>query len=227
MKNFLKIAAFASLFAVVSCAKDANTTDDVAGEAAAFNQSTDFQLGSNELLAASNSLEADNTLATTIFANERRGGGGRGFGGFGRGNRGNHPNGSRADSVGYNDLPAAVQAYLQANVRVDSIRRIVKITLRDSSVIYGIRLPNRVHVFLKADGTVVTMPTRNIQFAATTFDSLPAAAQTYLTNRGVTATTAVSVLKLTLNNGAIQYAVRVSNGDHYLFNAAGGIIRRR
>ena len=142
---------------------------------------------------------------------------------MGRGRHGNHPNGGRGDSIGFGDLPATAQAYLQANADVTKITRIERITLRDGTVRYGVRLSDRTHYHFDATGAVIVDEPRGIQFVEITLAELPAAIQTYLTTNGHT-TDISHVVKATKPNGTIIYGVRLTNNTIITFDSTGAVI---
>jgi hypothetical protein len=142
---------------------------------------------------------------------------------LGRGGHGRHPNGGRGDSIGYAQLPAAAQAYLTANADITKITRIVKITLPDGTVRYGVRFSDRTHLHFDATGAVVVDEPRGNAFVEITVAQLPASIQTYLTTNGHT-TDISHVVKVTKKDGTVIYGVRLSNNTIITFDAAGTVI---
>ena len=141
----------------------------------------------------------------------------------GRGRHGNHPNGGVADSIGFGDLPATAQAYLNANVDITKITRIKKITLSDGTVRYGVRLSDRTHYHFDATGTLIVDEPRGNQFVEITLAELPASIQAYLTANGHT-TDIDHVIKVTKSDGTVIYGVRLTNNTMITFDATGAVI---
>ncbi len=141
----------------------------------------------------------------------------------GRGRHGLHPNGGRGDSIGFGDLPAQTQAYLTANVDITKIKRIEKITLRDGTVRYGVRLSDRTHYHFDAAGAVIVDEPRGNQFVEITLAELPAVIQTYLTTNGHT-TDIDHIVKVTKPDGTVIYGIRLTNNTMITFDANGAVI---
>ncbi len=142
---------------------------------------------------------------------------------LGRGRHGRHPNGGRGDSIGFGDLPATAQAYLNANVNVTLIKRIEKITLPDGTVRYGVRLTDRTHYHFDATGALIVDEPRGNQFVEITLAELPAVIQTYLTTNGHT-TDIGHIVKVTRTDGTIIYGVRLTNNTMITFDSTGAVI---
>ena len=140
-----------------------------------------------------------------------------------RGHHGRHPNGGRGDSIGFGDLPATAQAYLNANVDVTLIKRIVKITLADGTVRYGVRLTDRTHYHFDATGTLIVDEPRGNRFVEITLAELPQVIQDYLTTNGHTANID-HIVKVTKKDGTIIYGVRLANNTMITFDATGAVI---
>jgi hypothetical protein len=214
MKNFLKVSVFLSLMLAFACTKTNDGTPDVPTTDVAADQVT---LAVDEIVAMGAGGGGD-----TIPDRGRHGFGHRG------GGRHEHPGGCKGDSITVNQLPAAVKTYLTTNNLLDSVKRIFKITLKDSAntVRYVVHLKNHKHLFFDANGALVAQPTRNHAFVTVAFTDLPAAAKTYLTtNADVTKIT--HIIKITKPDGTVQYGVRLSDNKHFHFDAAGALIKKR
>ena len=142
---------------------------------------------------------------------------------MGRGRHGNHPNGGRGDSIGFGDLPATAQAYLNANVDITLIKRIEKITLADGTVRYGVRLTDRTHYHFDATGTLIVDEPRGNKFVEITLAELPQVIQDYLTTNGHIANID-HIIKVTKKDGTIIYGVRLTNNTMITFDATGAVI---
>jgi hypothetical protein len=213
MKNLLKVSVFLSLMLAFACTR----TNDVTP--------TD----STDVAADQITLAADEIVA------QGAGGGGdsipnRGkhnFGPRGGGKHG-HPHGHSGDSITVNQLPTAAKDYLTTNKLLDSVKRVFKVTLNDSAktVRYIVHLKNHKHLFFDASGNLVTQTTHSHAFVSVAFTDLPAAAKTYLAaNTDVTKIT--HIIKITKKDGTVQYGVRTSENKHFLFDAAGALIKKR
>ncbi len=142
---------------------------------------------------------------------------------LGRGRHGRHPNGGRGDSIGFGDLPATAQAYLNANVNVTLIKRIEKITLPDGTVRYGVRLTDRTHYHFDATGALIVDEPRGNKFVEITLAELPAVIQNYLTANGHT-TDIDHIIKVTKPDGTIIFGVRLTNNTMITFDSTGAVI---
>ena len=208
MKNFLKVSVFLSLVLAIACTK----TDDTNPTTTA---TTDTQLAVDELVSQGSGAGGPDSIPN---------GGRHGFGPRGRGHH-EHP-GAKGDSITFAQLPAAAQAYLTTNNLKDSVKSVFKITLKDSTVRYVVRLTSRKHLHFDASGNLVNEPTRNFTFTAIALTDLPAAAQTYLAaNTDVTKIT--HIMKITKSDGTIQYGVRTSDDKHFLFDSAGVLLKKK
>jgi hypothetical protein len=203
MKHLLKSIILLSFISMVACQKDDSFDDiDISDEA----------LVSNELVLIS---APPDTVRNDTFRHK----------GHGRGKSHGHPHGSKGDSIGFNDLPAAAQTYLKANVNVDSIKRIVKITLKDGSVRYGVRLPNRKHLLFDKDGNVIVKELKDHQFTEIPVSELPAKAQTHLTTNNLTSKVEL-VMKITKPDGKIYYGVRLTDNKPLMFDSEGNLLAK-
>jgi hypothetical protein len=150
-------------------------------------------------------------------------------GGHGRGQGGHHTghaSGAQADSITFAQLPQAAQTYITTNAGTLTIGKIVKITLADGTIRYAVRFTNGTHYHFDANGVLIV---NTHGFATVAFDSLPAAARTYLLANTDTALIN-HIIKITTKNGAILYGVRLNNNTHYFFDSNGAIVpepRRR
>ena len=142
---------------------------------------------------------------------------------LGRGPHGRHPDGARGDSIGFGDLPATAQAYLRANSDITKITRIEKITLRDGTVRYGVRLSDHTHYHFDATGALIVDEPRGNRFVEITFAQLPATIQSYLTTNGHT-TDIAHIIKVTKTDGTVIYGVRLNNNTMITFDATGAVI---
>ena len=207
MKNLLKVSVFLSLILAVACTK----TDTVTPTTTDL---TDTTIAVDELVAQGAGGGGDSIPN----------GGRHGFGPRGRGHH-EHPSGVKGDSITIAQLPAAAQAYLTTNNLKDSVKSVFKVTLSNTSVRYVVRLTNRKHLHFDANGALVNESTRGYAFISIALTNLPAAAQTYLAaNTDVTKIT--HVIKITKADGTIQYGVRTSDNKHFLFNAAGVLLKK-
>ena len=213
MKNFLGTMAFLSMLLVFACTK----------QTAQYVPVEDTEMAANELLAMGSAAGSPGQDST-------RGPGGRGGerGGFGEKGHGHfdHPGNSKGDSIGIAQLPTAAQTYLTTNKLKDSVARVIKLTMPDGSVRFGVSLKNHKHLFFDAAGALLPTPNRDKAFVDATYDALPAAAKTYLAaNTDITKIT--NIVKITLANGSLQYGVRTSTNTHFLFDADGKLIAKR
>jgi hypothetical protein len=101
--------------------------------------------------------------------------------------------------------------------------RIIKITLPDGTIQYGVRLNDHTHLHFDAAGAVITTTTDRHQFVIITFNDLPAAAKTYL-NANTTVANIVGIIKITKPDGTFAYGVRLADNTRYTFDAAGAVI---
>jgi Putative beta-lactamase-inhibitor-like, PepSY-like len=211
MKNLLKVSVFLGLMLAFACTKTDSVTPNSDLTAVAADQ---LVLAADELVAQGAGGGGD-----TLPNRDRHGFGPRG------GGKHEHPCGSKGDSISINQLPAAAKAYLTTNKLTDSVRRVFKITLKDSanSVRYVVDLKNHKHLFFDAAGNLVAQPTRDHAFVSIAYNDLPAAAKTYLAaNTDIAKIT--HIVKVTLPNGTIAYGVRLGDNKHLLFDAAGKLI---
>jgi hypothetical protein len=209
MKALMQTAFLAVILFVVACTKTA--TDDLLNEPVDATQTV-----VNELLVGTTD---DAPIGDGL---EIRGGKRHGFGNLG-GGRHNHPNGGRGDSIGFAQLPAAAQTYINTNSGgADSVKRMFRVTLPDSTVMYAVRLNNGTHLHFDANGNLVNSPVRGHRFKSLPFDSLPAAAKTHLlTNSDTSKIT--HIVRVKLQDGSIVYGVRLSDRTHFWFDALGAI----
>ena len=208
MKNLLNVSVFLSLILAVACTK----TDSV----------TPTTTDATELVTAADEIVAQGAGGGgDTLPNHGR----HGFGSKGRGHH-THPAGAQGDSITIADLPAAAQTYLTTNSLTDSVKGVYKITLTDGTVRYIVRLTSRKHIHFDASGAVVNQTTRNHVFVAIALTDLPAAAQTYLA-ANTDVTTITHIVKITKADGTIHYGVRTSTNQHFHFDAAGTLIKKR
>jgi hypothetical protein len=205
MKNLVKVFAFMSLLLAFSCIKDdsVSTEDDTTTTAI------------NELVALT-ANGTDSILGMKGCGNRD------GFGNMGRGHH-KHPDGFKGDSIGFSDLPTAAQTTLTASGDATKILRIVKITLSDGTVRFVVRLTDRKHIHFDAAGAVIEVPSKKHNFTAITIDELPAAAKTHLL-ANVDTTKITHLVKVTKEDGTIEFSVRTSDKKHFHYDAAGAVI---
>jgi hypothetical protein len=196
MKLLLNFALLMGLLFYVGCNKD--TIEDLLTD--------DTTLAVEELLTGTASL--------------RDGGDSTGTSGHGHCH---HPGKIKGDSIGFADLPQVIQDCLIANADTSAIKRIIRITLPDGSIRYGIRFNDNTHLHFDADGNVIPGHTPKGQFTAITFDELPAGAQDYLNTNNLTASIAL-VIKLTKPDGTVVYIVRLTDNKKYAFDADGNLV---
>jgi ribosomal protein L14 len=211
MKNLFGAIAFMCLMLVVACQK----TDDLPF-------ADDTETAVEELLTVS-----IGTLTTRGDSTMHGGGGSHDHhGGFGNrgGGRHTHPAGMRGDSIGFVALPQAAQTYINTNKGgTTNVKMIVKVTLPDGTVRYGVRFNDKTHLHFDANGAVVATENRDSAFTEITFADLPAAAKTFLTaNADVTKIS--HVIKVTKKDGSVFFGVRLSDGKHFHFDANGTVV---
>lgn len=134
-----------------------------------------------------------------------------------------HPGKIKGDSIGFADLPQVIQDYLTANADTASIIRIIRVTLPDGSIRYGVRFNDNTHLHFDADGNVLPGHTPKGQFKEITFNDLPAAAQDYLNTNNLTSSIAL-VIELTKRDGALLYIVRLTDNKKYAFDSEGNLV---
>ena len=134
-----------------------------------------------------------------------------------------HPNGGRGEVITFGDLPANAQTYLNANTDVTLITRIVKITLKDGTVRYGVRLSDRTHYHFDATGALIVDEPRGNKFVEITLAELPQVIRDYLTANGHT-TDIDHIVKVTKADGTVIYGVRLTTNTMITFDATGAVI---
>jgi hypothetical protein len=204
MKQLFQSLILMALVAVVACQKE--NTDDLTSTV------TDSALAATELVLISAPPDTSGTDTVRHAGKHRRGG-----------RHQDHANGMKGDSIGFADLPAAAQEYIKANANVDSIKRIVKITLADGSVQYGVRFTNRKHLHFDANGAVIVKELKDHTFTEVAITDLPAAAQKYLTDNSLTSKVEIA-MKITKPNGTVFYGVRLTDSKPLMFDAAGALL---
>ena len=206
LKNFARLATFVAFLFAVSCTKEDITADLFGDENAT---------AVNELVATgSGGPGGDSTHTHTGTRTHRWKGGHR-----------SHPGHSRGDSIAFAGLPEAAKTYLTGNLDTSKITRIAKVTLRDSSVRYGVRLSDGTHVHFDANGAVVATPTDRHVFTEITFAELPATAQTYVLSK-TTADKIAIVTKVTKPDGTVFYGVRLTDNTHFAFDSTGAVVTK-
>ena len=166
-KNFLRLATFVTLIFTVACTKEDVSTDLF---------SDDTTVAINELVASGTGSGGPGTDSTHIN------GGGHGDRHW-KGGHGDHPGHAKGDSIAFKSLPLAAQTYLLANTDTSKLVRIAKITLKDSTVRYAVRLNDGKHYHFDANGAIVATTMDNHVFTEITFAELPAVAQTYVLSK--------------------------------------------
>ncbi len=210
MKNFVKFSAIASILILFACNKQDEITVDTPD--------------SNTLITSELLLGPSTPMDST-----RRDSGHTCGGGHGRGQGGHHvghASGAQGDSITFAQLPQAAQTYITTNASTLTIGKIVKITLPDGTIRYGVRFTNGTHYHFDANGVLIV---NTHGFANVAFDSLPAAARTYLLANTDTALIN-HIIKIVQRDGTILYGVRLNNNTHYFFDVNGTIVpapRRR
>ena len=208
-KNFLRLATFIAVIFTVACTKEDISSD----------------LFSDDAVTAVNELVASGTGAGGPGSDSTHINGG-GHGRHWKGGHGNHPGRSRGDSIIFSGLPLAAQAYLLANTDTSKLKRIAKITLKDSTVRYAVRLSDGKHYHFDANGTIVVTPMDSHKFTEITFAELPAAAQTYVLSKTTAANVSV-VIKITKPDGTVVYGVRLADNTHFRFDSAGAVLAQK
>lgn len=206
-KNFLRLATFIAVIFAVACTKEDISTDLF---------SDDTIVAVNELVASGTGSGGPGTDSTHMN------GGGHGDRHW-KGGHGNHPGHAKGDSIGFKSLPLAAQTYLLANTDTSKLKRIAKITLKDNTVRYAVRLSDGKHFHFDANGAIVVTPMDNHVFIEITFAELPAAAQTFVLSK-TTAANVSMVIKITKPDGTVVYGVRLTDNTHYRFDAAGAVL---
>lgn len=207
MKNLVKVFAFFAVLLVFACTKEDTITTDNAVDAQTY--------ALNELTA----LTANSNDSVT----GKKGCGNRnGFGNMGKG-RHNHPDNIKGDSIGFNDLPKAAQDTLTASGDAAKILRIVKITAVDGTITYVVRFTDRKHVHFDANGVTIQVASKHHSFTAITIDDLPAAAKAHILSK-TTVDKITHIIKITKQDGSIEYGVRTSDNLHFHYDANGAVI---
>lgn len=204
LKNVARMATMVAVLFAVSCTKEDITADLFSDEALTT---------VNELVASGSGGSGSDSTRTGSHSHGWKGG------------RRNHPGHSRGDSIAFSGLPQAAQTYLIGNVDTSKITRIAKVTHRDSSVHYGVRLSDGTHIHFDANGAVVTSSTDRHVFTEITFAELPAAAQTHVLSK-TTADKVAMVVKITKPDGTIMYGVRLTDNTHFAFDSAGAVVTK-
>ena len=58
-------------------------------------------------------------------------------------------------AIAYTDLPAAAKTYLTANTDITKITHVIKITLPNGTIAYGVRLSDNKHFLFDAVGVLL------------------------------------------------------------------------
>ncbi len=209
LKNFIGSLAFMAILVTVACTKD--TVDTFVADANI--------VAVNELVTLSSPPPPDSTHSPTDSTHHCWGGQGGGHGDHGHGE---HPGHVKGDSIGFRDLPAAIQTYL-LTTDTSKIAKIVKITLPDGTFQYTVRLKDHTHLHFDAAGVLISTTMDNHHFVTITLADLPAAARTYV-NAHTTAANIAGIIKVTKPDGTIEYGVRLTDNTRYTFDAAGNLI---
>jgi Putative beta-lactamase-inhibitor-like, PepSY-like len=208
MKSLVKVFAFLTVLLVFACTKDNSVTaTDTAVDAQTY--------ALNELTAL--------TANSHDTATGKKGCGNRdGFGNMGKGHH-NHPDGIKGDSIGFGDLPQAAKDTLTASGDAAKILRIVKITAADGTITYVVRLTDRKHIHFNANGVTIQVASKHHAFTAITIDELPAAAKAHVL-ANTTADKITHIIKITKQDGSIEYGVRTSDNKGFHYDANGAVI---
>ena len=205
-KNFIRLATFVAILFTVACTKeDVSVSETLADGTATV---------VDELVVSGTGGGGGGDSTTADSTRHRCWKGGK---------HGEHPGRVKGDSIAFSALPAAAQTYLNANTDVSTITRIVKITLKDSTVNYSVRFSTGIHIHFDATGAVITKPTNNHVFTEITLTDLPAAAQTYLSSNTTVANIS-TIVKITKPDGTIVYGVRMTDNTFYAFDSAGALL---
>jgi Putative beta-lactamase-inhibitor-like, PepSY-like len=208
MKSLVKVLAFLTVLLVFACTKDNSVTaTDTAVDAQTY--------AINELTA----LTANSHDTVT----GKKGCGNRGgYGNMGRGHHA-HPDSIKGDSIGFSNLPQAAQDSLTAAGAVATILRIVKVTATDGTITYVVRFTDRKHVHFDSNGVTIQVASKHHAFTAITIDELPAAAKAHIL-ANTTIDKVTHIIKITKQDGTIEYGVRTSDNLHFHYDANGVVI---
>jgi hypothetical protein len=207
MKNLVKVFAFLTVLLVFACTKEdtISTANEVDAQTYALNELTALTANGHDTVTG------------------KKGCGNRdGFGNMGKG-RHNHPDGIKGDSIGFGDLPQAAKDTLTASGAAATILRIVKITATDGTITYVVRFTDRKHIHFNASGVTIQVASKHHSFTAITIDELPAAAKAHVL-ANTTADKITHIIKITKQDGSIEYGVRISNNKGFYYDANGAVI---
>ena len=204
IKNLIGSLAFLAILFTVACTKDGIDPNDMTADATI--------VAVDELVVLGDPTGGPDSVHTPRDSSR-----------CWRGGHGNHPGRVKGDSIGFSSLPTAAQTYLNTNTTVANIKRIVRITLPDSTVQYAVRFNDRTHLHFDAAGAVITTTQHAHNFVTILFTALPAVAQTYL-NTNTTVANIVGIIQVTKPDGTITYGVRFADNTRLTFNAAGAVI---
>ncbi len=70
------------------------------------------------------------------------------------------PRGNKFVEITLAELPAVIQTYLTNNGHTTGIDHIIKVTKKDGTIIYGVRLTNNTMITFDSTGAVIPNPTR-------------------------------------------------------------------
>ena len=216
MKNLLKVAAFMSVLLIFACQKT-DTASPLTTDSAA-------QVAADELTVVVGTGGGGNAVDTA--RDDKRGGTKDDkHGGFGKDEKGKcgHPSGMKGDSIGFNQLPAAAQAYVNANKGTATVSSVVKITGDNGVVRYAVRLSDKTHFHFDAAGALIPADSRGHKFTVIAYDALPAAAKAFLATK-TDVTKITHVIQIVLKDGTVVYGVRTADNKHFLFDAAGNLL---
>jgi hypothetical protein len=209
IRFFLKVTLFTAIGWASACT---STSEDILPDTAEA-----LQTATEELLAFSTDT-AHQGGCSGLGRGQRHGFGNSGNGRF------NHPI-LRGDSIGYADLPQITQVYINANRGgVANVVRVMRFTLPDGTVAYGVRFSDGTHLHFDATGNLRVLTDHGRRnFRTTTFDSLPNAAKTYLLANTDTAQI-VHIMVFTKPDGTVTYGVRLRDGRHLAFDINGVLL---
>jgi hypothetical protein len=207
MKILVKVFAFLTVLLAFACTKEdtISTANEVDAQTYALNELTALTANSHDTVTG------------------KKGCGNRDcFGNMGKG-RHNHPDGIKGDSIGFGSLPQAAQDTLTASGAAATILRIVKITAADGTITYVVRFTDRKHIHFNANGVTIQVASKHHSFTAITIDELPAAAKAHVL-ANTTADKITHIIKITKQDGSIEYGVRISNNKGFYYDANGAVI---
>ncbi|MFZ4542967.1 MAG: PepSY-like domain-containing protein [Saprospiraceae bacterium] len=125
-------------------------------------------------------------------------------------------------AVKFEDLPAAVQTYLNANFDVSTILQITKRKSRSGEIVYEVRFANNTRIALDENGNVLVKPTDTR--VVLTYAELPDVVKTFL-EANTTVANIVEISKFIRPDGKVLFDIRFSNGKHLTLDADAKVVR--